>query len=123
MQQLLLRDSPRHQHFISDWEVVLGKEVIDRAKARGNGCAKCNRSGVGGRMVVAEVIWVDEESRNFIQKCDTLNWEKYLREHGWENFFDRAIDLIQLGFCDPLDAERVVGPINPATQSKTYTYR
>ncbi|HLB42962.1 MAG TPA: ATPase, T2SS/T4P/T4SS family [Gammaproteobacteria bacterium] len=118
-----LRDSPRHQHFISDWEVVLGKEVIDRAKARGNGCAKCNRSGVGGRMVVAEVIWVDEESRNFIQKCDTLNWEKYLREHGWENFFDRAIDLIQLGFCDPLDAERVVGPINPATQSKTYTYR
>ena len=74
-------------------------------------------------MVIAEVIWVDEESRSFIQKCDTLSWEKYLKEHGWENFYDRAIDLIQLGLCDPFDAEKVVGPINPATQAKTYSYR
>src|SRR3990167_46499 len=118
-----LRTSPKHQQFIPDWEAVLGKEVLDRAKARGNGCAKCNRSGVGGRMVIAEVIWVDEESRSFIQKCDTLSWEKYLKEHGWENFYDRAIDLIQLGLCDPFDAEKVVGPINPATQAKTYSYR
>ncbi|OGT36828.1 MAG: hypothetical protein A3F11_08580 [Gammaproteobacteria bacterium RIFCSPHIGHO2_12_FULL_37_14] len=118
-----LRSSPKHQAFLPDWEAVLGKEILDRAKARGNGCAKCNRSGVGGRMVVAEVIWIDEAGRAFIQKCDTLNWEKYLKEHGWENFYDRAIDLIQLGLCDPFDAEKVVGPINPATQAKTYLYR
>lgn len=117
-----LRSSPKHQSFISDWEAVLGKEILDRAKARGSGCAQCNRSGVGGRMVVAEVIWVDEEGRQFIQKCDTLNWEKYLKENGWMDFRDRAIDLIQQGICDPFDAEKVVGPINPATQSRIFKY-
>jgi type II secretory ATPase GspE/PulE/Tfp pilus assembly ATPase PilB-like protein len=117
-----LRDSPKHQPYLNDWEAVLGKDILDRAKARGNGCVECNRSGVGGRMVVAEVIWVDEEGRQFIQKCDTLNWEKYLKENGWTDFRDRAIDLIQQGICDPFDAEKVVGPINPATQSRIFKY-
>lgn len=117
-----LRSSVKHQPYIADWEAVLGKEIIDRAKARGDGCNKCNRSGVGGRVVVAEVIWVDEEGRQFIQKCDTLGWEKYLKENGWMDFRDRAIDLIQSGMCDPFDAEKVVGPINPTTQSRVYKY-
>jgi type II secretory ATPase GspE/PulE/Tfp pilus assembly ATPase PilB-like protein len=117
-----LRTSAKHKPFIADWEAVLGKEVLDRAHARGEGCAKCNRSGVGGRIVVAEVIWVDEEGRQFIQKCDTLNWEKYLKSNGWSDFRDRAVDLIQLGICDPFDAEKVVGPINPLTQSRVFKY-
>ena len=118
-----LRDSPKHQANIPDWEAVLGKSVIDSAKARGPGCAKCNRTGISGRTVVAEVIWVDEEGRHFIQKCDTLGWEKYLKEHGWVDFHGRAIQLIQEGICDPFDAEKVVGPINPTTQATKYQYR
>jgi general secretion pathway protein E len=117
-----LRQSVKHQAFIPDWEAVIGKEILDRAKARGDGCLKCSRTGVGGRIVVAEVIWVDEEGRQFIQKCDTLGWEKYLKANGWMDFHDRAIDLIQAGVCDPFDAEKVVGPINPATQSRVYKY-
>lgn len=117
-----LRDSPVHEPFVPTWEAVLGKEVIDQAKARGVGCAACHRSGVGGRTVVAEVIWVDEEGRQFIQKGDTLNWEKYLKENGWQNFYDRAIALIREGICDPFDAEKVVGPINPATLERVYKY-
>jgi type II secretory ATPase GspE/PulE/Tfp pilus assembly ATPase PilB-like protein len=117
-----LRTSEKHQPFIEGWEAVLGKEILDKARARGNGCAKCSRTSVGGRLVVAEVIWVDEEGRQFIQKSDTLGWEKYLKENGWTDFRDRAIDLIQLGLCDPFDAEKVVGPINPATQARTFKY-
>lgn len=117
-----LRSSERHKPFMADWEAVLGAEILDRAKARGIGCAKCNRSGVGGRIVVAEVIWVDEEGRQFIQKCDTLNWEKYLKGNGWMDFRDRAVDLIQSGVCDPFDAEKVVGPINPSTQARVFKY-
>lgn len=117
-----LRTSEKHMEFVPAWEAVLGKEIIDKAKARGNGCPKCNHSGVGGRIVVAEVIWVDEEGRQFIQKCDTLGWEKYMKENGWQDFRDRAIELIETGICDPFDAEKVVGPINPATQSRTFRY-
>lgn len=118
-----LRTSEKHLEFIPAWEAVLGKDIIDKAKARGHGCAKCNHSGVGGRIVVAEVIWVDEEGRQYIQKCDTLGWEKYMKEHGWQDFRDRAIQLIESGTCDPFDAEKVVGPINPATQSRTFKYQ
>jgi type II secretory ATPase GspE/PulE/Tfp pilus assembly ATPase PilB-like protein len=118
-----LRSSPKHEQNVPEWEAVLGKEVIDAARARGPGCAKCHRSGVSGRIVVAEVIWVDEEGRHFIQKCDTLNWEKYLKEHGWADFQARAVQLIQEGVCDPFDAEKVVGPINTATSATRYKYQ
>jgi type II secretory ATPase GspE/PulE/Tfp pilus assembly ATPase PilB-like protein len=118
-----LRESEPHQPFINDWESVLGKEILDKAKARGHGCEKCHHTTVGGRIVVAEVIWVDEEGRQYIQKCDTLGWEKYLKGNGWQDFRDRAIDLIQQGVCDPFDAEKVVGPINPATQSRVFKYQ
>jgi type II secretory ATPase GspE/PulE/Tfp pilus assembly ATPase PilB-like protein len=117
-----LRSSPKHHPFIADWEAVVGAAVIDNARARGPGCAKCNRTGVSGRTVVAEVIWVDEVGRQFIQKCDTLNWEKYLKENGWLDFHARAVQLIGEGICDPFDAEKVVGPINIATKATTYKY-
>lgn len=117
-----LDHSKKHAPFIEAWKSVLGEDIINQAKARGEGCARCNQSGIGGRMVIAEVIWVDEEGRHFIQKCDTLNWEKYLKENGWIDFHARAIELIQSGICDPFDAEKVVGPINPATQSRRFIY-
>ncbi len=117
-----LLTSVKHLNFIEDWEAVLGKDVIASAKARGPGCARCNRSGVGGRTVVAEVIWVDEEGRQFIQKSDTLNWEKYLKQNGWEDFHARAVQLIKEGVIDPFDAEKVVGPINTATKSTSFKY-
>lgn len=118
-----LRNSPKHQEFIPEWEAVLGKDTIDSAKVRGPGCSACHQSGVGGRTVVAEVIWIDEEGRHFIQKCDTLGWEKYLLENGWQNFQARAQELIKEGVCDPFDAEKVVGPINTATRATTYKYK
>jgi len=117
-----LRESPKHKDFIKAWEEVLGSEIIDKAKARGKGCNACHNTTVGGRTVVAEVVWVDEEGRQYIQKCDTLNWEKYLLENGWQDFRARAVDLIERGLCDPFDAEKVVGPINPATQSRVFKY-
>jgi type II secretory ATPase GspE/PulE/Tfp pilus assembly ATPase PilB-like protein len=117
-----LTTSPKHDAFIMDWEAVLGKAIIDAARARGHGCANCNRTGIAGRTVVAEVIWVDEPGREFIQKSDTTNWEKHLKKNGWQDFSARAIDLIREGIIDPFDAEKVVGPINSATTASTFTY-
>lgn len=118
-----LRSSEKHQPFIPEWEKVLGKEIIDSARARGAGCNKCHGTSVGGRTVVAEVIWVDEEGRQFIQKCDTLSWEKMLLQNGWTNFHGRAVELIKEGTIDPFDAEKVVGPINTSTGATAYRYQ
>ncbi len=117
-----LRDSIKHEAFVPGWESVLGADIINTARARGPGCAKCSRTGVGGRSVVAEVIWVDEQGRQFIQKCDTSGWEKYLKENGWMDFSLRAVQLIKEGIIDPFDAEKVVGPINTATTATTFKY-
>ena len=117
-----LRSSPKHQPFIADWEAALGSAVVDSARARGPGCAKCFGTSVAGRTVVAEVIWVDDAGRQFIQKCDTLNWEKYLKERGWIDFHERAVQMIKEGICDPFDAEKVVGPINTTTTASSYKY-
>lgn len=117
-----LRDSIKHQTQIPEWESVLGKATLNKARARGLGCTVCNRTSISGRTVVAEVIWIDEIGRQFIQKSDTLNWEKYLLENGWIDFRGRAIQLISEGICDPYDAEKVVGPINTATTSTSYRY-
>jgi type II secretory ATPase GspE/PulE/Tfp pilus assembly ATPase PilB-like protein len=118
-----LKDSAKHQPYLADWEKVLGPETMASARARGPGCNACNRTSVGGRSVVAEVIWVDEAGRGFIQKSDTLNWEKYLLSNGWMDFTGRAIELIKDGSVDPFDAEKVVGPINSATKSTIFSYR
>ena len=103
--------------------MVLGADIIKSARARGPGCNRCHRTSVAGRTVVAEVIWVDEPGRHFIQKCDTLGWENYLKENGWLDFSGRAIELIRDGICDPFDAEKVVGPINPSTKATNFSYR
>lgn len=118
-----LKDSPEHQSKIPGWQQVLGEDLLAKARARGPGCNKCHNSGVGGRIVVAEVIYVDEEGRKYIAKSDPIGWEAYLKENGWQSFYDRAIDLVAKGIIDPLDAEKVVGPINVATQAKNYSYK
>jgi type II secretory ATPase GspE/PulE/Tfp pilus assembly ATPase PilB-like protein len=117
-----LRSSPKHDANIAEWEAVLGTETINVAKARGVGCNHCGRSGIAGRTVVAEVIWVDEPGRVFIQKSDTLTWEKYLKENGWIDFYGRAVQLVRDGVIDPFDAEKVVGPINTSTSVTNFNY-
>jgi type II secretory ATPase GspE/PulE/Tfp pilus assembly ATPase PilB-like protein len=118
-----LKSSEKHRPYLADWEAVLGADIMASAKARGLGCEACHRTSIGGRSVVAEVIWVDEIGRQFIQKCDTASWEKYLLSNGWMDFTGRAVELVQQGLVDPFDAEKVVGPINSATKSVTFNYR
>jgi general secretion pathway protein E len=98
--------------YLERWEKIFG-EQLDQVYARGNdACSKCNGSGVGGRTVVSELIWVDDAGRGFIQKFDILNWERYLKENGWQDYRSRAKSLVLAGICDPLDAERTVGEIS-----------
>ena len=38
--------------------------------------------------------------------------EQALKEKNWKNHQFQALQLIKQGDCDPLDVERVVGPLN-----------
>ncbi|MFA0832339.1 Flp pilus assembly complex ATPase component TadA, partial [Vibrio parahaemolyticus] len=51
------------------------------------GCEKCNKeggvSGESGRLVVMEMIVLDDADRQFIIKEDDLGWKQHLKKQGW----------------------------------------
>lgn len=118
-----LTKSAQHKAEMSRWKKIFTPAELKKIRVRGTSCNQCNGLGVSGRTVVAEVIWIDETSRHFIQKSDILGWEKYLKEQGWVNYRDQALDLVKQGICDPLDAERMIGEIDVNIQAKDFNYR
>jgi len=116
-----LLEASTYKQFIPQWTEVLGDD-IKNVRVRGKYCHECKGLGIKGRSVVAEVIWIDETSRQFIKTCDTIGWEKYLRERGWTSYRDHAIELVKKGVCDPLDSEKIVGSLNLAYRAKTFDY-
>ena len=94
------------------WQQLLGDDS-KQARTRGEpNCQYCKNAGIVGRTVIAEIVWIDAISRQFIQKCDILGWEQHLRSQGWVSYRDQALNLVRQGICDPLDAERAVGELN-----------
>jgi len=111
-----------YAEYVPIWRQALG-EKINNVKVHGSDeCKACNNLGIKGRTVVAEVVWVDEAGCNFIKKSDNLGWEKYLRMHGWTSFHDRTLELVKEGLCDPLDAESIIGAINPIFNKEEFDY-
>ncbi len=117
-----IEQSAPHFERLPHWKAVFGAKELSKFRARGSSCDTCKGLGISGRTVVAEIIWVDESSRHFIQKGDVLGWEKYLRTHGWTTYRDQALNLVKQGICDILDAEKVVGQFNPANLEQTFDY-
>lgn len=104
------------------WQEIF-KDSFAALKARGKHCSYCRSTGIAKRTVVAEVIWVDEIGRQFIQKGDTLNWEKHLKANGWQSYKDHAVRLVAQGLCDPEDVEKVVGPFQSTEAKTSFNYR
>lgn len=110
--------STHHAH-IPRWRKYFGMEV-DKLRARGNNCQRCQGLGISGRTVAAEMIWVDAKAREFIQKGDILGWERYLKKQGWRSYSEQIIDYVRQGRCDPYDAEKLIGEID-ATELQNET--
>ncbi len=117
-----IAESAAHQHALQRWLPMLG-EHSEKVRVRGKNCSYCKGSGISGRTVIAEIIWIDERSRYFIQKCDIIGWEKYLKEQGWMTYQERALALVCAGVCDPFDAERTVGDLTLQYYQQAFNYR
>lgn len=102
--------STHHAH-IARWQQFFGSD-IEKLRARGNHCQKCHGLGISGRTVAAEMIWVDNQGREYIQKGDSLNWERHLKAQGWRSYSEQIIDYVRQGRCDPYDAEKLIGEMN-----------
>jgi type II secretory ATPase GspE/PulE/Tfp pilus assembly ATPase PilB-like protein len=67
--------------------------------------------GIHGRTVVAEMLWLDEQSRQFICENQPTQWIRYLKQKGWQSYQDQLLHLVAQGKVDPLDAEALVGEL------------
>lgn len=103
-----LLESEAHKPHLPRWQAVFG-DYFETVKVRGHDCIKCHGIGISKRTAIAEMIWMDERGRNFIQKGDLVNWRKQLKSEGWLSYGDRLVHLVQAGQCDPLDAETLIG--------------
>lgn len=89
---------------------------VDTVFVHGEGCAHCKYSGTLGRTVVAEVIVTDERLMSFLRANDKLAAQEYIsKELGVISMLEHAIQKINEGLVDPLQAEEVVGPLAEIT--------
>lgn len=79
-----------------------------------DGCDTCGKgSGYKGRSVIAEVIIPDTRFMEYIRKDDKLSAERYWLTHlNGRNLMEHMIDRVQSGEVDPVDAERIMGPLS-----------
>lgn len=77
------------------------------------GCEHCGGTGTVGRTVVAETIVTDEKLMELIRKNDRVAAIDYIRnELRVASMLEHAIQKINAGLLDPLQAEDVVGPLS-----------
>ena len=120
--QISVEQAKYHTVYLERWKQFFQNDFA-KLRVRGAGCARCQKTGVSGRTVVAEVIWVDEPGRRFIRACDMIGWEAYLKQRGWENYRDRAIALTREGVIDPMDAEGLIGEISVHSSEEGFDYQ
>lgn len=79
------------------------------------GCEKCGTgSGYAGRSVIAEIIIPDAEFMELIRQERKKDAERYwLSKLNGRNLVEHMIDRVRAGEVDPIDAERIVGPLIP----------
>ncbi len=117
-----LSDSRRHLRNMQRWQSCFGDKARF-VRARGVHCDQCGHLGIEGRTVIAELIWLDEWGRRYIQSNNIYGWQQYLIQNGWKSYAQRLIDLVLAGRVDPLDAEKLIGPLDRQRNELRFDYR
>lgn len=79
------------------------------------GCTTCGTgNGYKGRSVIAEIIIPDSKFMDYIRRDDKAGAERYWLTHlNGRNLTEHMIDRVRMGEVDPIDAERIIGPLIP----------
>ncbi|MEZ9752381.1 GspE/PulE family protein [Vibrio sp. 10N.261.51.A1] len=88
------------------------------------GCPKCNGedkvAGESGRVVVMEMIVLDDADRQFIIREDDLGWKAHLQSQGWPDIKAHCKSRIMQGKVDILSASEQVDDLVPTPITDVY---
>ncbi len=106
-----------------DWRRYLPEDVEERLRrmldrrdgvhVRGEGCEHCNKRGLIGQTVAAEIVATDQEILGYLRTGDVARAYEYWEGTGGTSYVSHALDLIKAGLVDPYLAEERLGvPLN-----------
>lgn len=90
---------------------------------RGLGCPACaltkgqrsaKGTGIVSRVLVAEMIPIDDDSRRFIREREWSAWRRTLEGRGWRSIETHVRSYIRAGTVDPADVEKLVCRLDDA---------
>ncbi|TRW49348.1 hypothetical protein FM042_00275 [Aliidiomarina halalkaliphila] len=82
------------------------------------GCDCCHHTGISGRVMVSEVLMLNEASYRFIRNMDLQAWRQQLDQQGWRSMAHDAVRLIRQGKVDWQDAGELVPGLVRVMQPK-----
>lgn len=85
-----------------------------------NGCSHCNERGEKGRVLVMEMIVLEDEDREFIRHQDYLGWKNYLKEKGWPDIRQHTLHRIRRGQVDIASVSEQVDGLMPRQADAIY---
>ena len=83
-------------------------------------CESCQGTGINGRVLVAEVVVVDDQAREFIRHRRWDAWRDALHREDWQSIRDHAMEYIRAGTVDPRDVEELVCPLDEDQYAHSY---
>ena len=83
-------------------------------------CDDCLGTGIDGRLLVAEVVVIDDQARGFIRHRRWDAWRAALRNEEWPSIRDHAMEYIRAGWVDPRDVEKLVCPLDEERYAHSY---
>ncbi|MYD96395.1 MAG: hypothetical protein F4X98_03275 [Gammaproteobacteria bacterium] len=83
-------------------------------------CDGCQGTGITGRVLVAEVVVVDDQAREFIRHRRWDAWREALRKEEWPSIRDHAMEYVRAGLVDPRDVEETVCPLDEDEYAHSY---
>lgn len=85
-----------------------------------NGCECCQGRGEKGRLVVMEIIVLNDLDRGFIAREDDHGWKLHLQQQGWPDIQAHTLSRIGRGQVDIASAAEQVDGLMPVNVNETY---
>ena len=104
-----------------DWQARLARYRLvagDGVHLRGDGCDTCRGSGIVGRVLAAELVTMDDASRDCVRERDWERWLSELEATGWKSIRSQTVDYVADGMLDPVDVEKLVCRLDPVSPGK-----
>ncbi|TFZ62426.1 type II secretion protein [Photobacterium damselae subsp. piscicida] len=85
-----------------------------------HGCTQCEGKGEKGRVVVMELVVLDDTDRRHIFAQDYLTWKTSLKGKGWPDIRDHTLSRIKRGQVDIESASEQINDLMPVQAADIY---